>query len=260
MADSPLLGRLLWYELLTTDLDAAETFYTKVAGWTVTPFESAPSRYAMWTGASGRMVGGGMTLPPELKARGVPPHWMLYIGVTNIEEVGSQVTRLGGSRLSPVIDVPTVGRVQRMKDPQGAAFGISQPLTPPQSEALAEVGDVSWIELMTTDGAAAMTFYADVFGWRPTESMDMGPMGTYHMFGRHLGSLGGMMNKPPELAQLPPNWLIYVRVPDIPFAVDCIANSGGQILHDPMEVPGGDWIVQGKDPQGAVFALHAKKN
>ena len=104
-----------------------------------------------------------------------------------------------------MIDVPNVGRMQMVKDPQGAAFYIYEPASEQQlPEAAPELGEASWHELMTTDAEAAMKFYGELFGWKPTETMDMGPMGKYHMFGRHLGSIGGMMNKPPEMAQVPP--------------------------------------------------------
>ena len=109
---------------------------------------------------------------------------------------------------------------------------------------------------MTTDAPAAMKFYSEVPGW-PSETMDMGPLGKYHMFNRPHGMIGGMMNKPPELAHVPPNWQIYFRVPDINAAVARIKTNGGQILNGPMRVPG-DWIVNGMDPQGAAFSLHAK--
>jgi predicted enzyme related to lactoylglutathione lyase len=90
--------------------------------------------------------------------------------------------------------------------------------------------------------------------------MDMGPwLGMYQMFNRPHGMIGGMMNKPKELAHVPPNWQIYFRVPDINAAVDRIKANGGRILNGPMEVPGGDWIVNAMDPQGAAFSLHARK-
>ncbi len=184
----------------------------------------------------------------------------MYVGVPKLEPAAADVARLGGGALSEVIEVPTVGRMQAMRDPQGAAFSIYEPAAPPpKPEAVPELGDVSWIELMTTDAAAAMTFYRDMFGWQPTEAMDMGPMGKYHMFGRHLGSLGGMMNKPAELAHVPPNWGLYFRVPDLEAAVERVKAGGGQILNGPMDVPGGDRIVNCLDPQGAAFSLHAKK-
>ena len=172
----------------------------------------------------------------------------------------AQIKRLGGSELSGVIDVPTVGRMQMLKDPQGAAFYIIQPAPRDERpESAPEVGEASWHELMTTDAAAAMKFYSDVFGWRATESVDMGPMGKYQMFNRPHGMIGGMMNTPPEMAAVPPMWTIYFRVPDINEAAARIKANGGTITNGPQEVPGGDWIVNAVDPQGAHFALHAKK-
>jgi predicted enzyme related to lactoylglutathione lyase len=84
-------------------------------------------------------------------------------------------------------------------------------------------------------------------------------MGTYQMFNRADRMIGGMMNKPKEMAQAPPRWAIYFRVPDINAATARVKAAGGTILNGPMEVPGGDWIVNAADPQGATFALHAKK-
>jgi predicted enzyme related to lactoylglutathione lyase len=253
-----LHGRPVWYELLTTDMAAAEKFYSAVVGWTTVSFEGSPQPYKMWMRGKDAPVGGLMSIPPGMQ---FPPHWEMYVGVTKLEDAVSQIERAGGKALSDVIEVPNIGRMRTMTDPQGAVFALHEPAAPDQMppEAKPEVGDVSWIELMTTDAAAAKSFYRDQFAWRDTESFDMGPMGTYHMFGRDLGSLGGMFNRPNEMAQVPPNWLLYFRVPEINAGAERIKTNGGQILNGPMEVPGGDWIVQATDPQGAAFALHAKK-
>lgn len=257
---APLLGRPLWYELMTTDRAAAESFYKTVVGWGTAPFEGAPDPYTMWTRGE-TPVGGVMALPKELRDMGVPPHWMMYVGVPKLEDAAAHVQQLGGSAISPVIDVPTVGRMQTMKDPQGGAFSIYEPSQPPQRpEAVPEVGDASWHELYTTDAEAALKFYQTLFGWKSTETMDMGPMGKYYMFGRELGSMGGMMTKTPDMAQVPTAWAIYFRVPDVHAAAEKVKANGGKIVNGPMEVPGGDWIVQGVDPQGAMFALHHKKS
>jgi len=127
--------------------------------------------------------------------------------------------------------------MQMLKDPQGAAFYIIQP-EPRDNPADRdpEVGEASWLELMTTDQPAATKFYQELFGWQPPDAMDMGDMGKYQMFNRGPRMIGGMMNKPKEMAQVPPQ----------------------TVLNGPMEVPGGDWILNAMDPQGAAFALHAK--
>jgi predicted enzyme related to lactoylglutathione lyase len=252
-----VLGRPLWYELMTTDMKAAETFYKKVVGWTSAPFDGSPQPYAMFSRSGEIPVAGVLKTPENVTA---PPFWAMYVGVPKLEEARDQIARLGGSDISPVIEIPNIGRMQMMKDPQGAAFYIYEPASAEQlPEAAAEVGEASWHELMTTDAPAAMKFYSEIFGWTPSETLDMGPIGKYHMFNRPHGMIGGMMNKGPEMANVPPNWQIYFRVPDITAAVERIKQNGGQILNGPMEVPGGDMIVNAMDPQGGAFSLHARK-
>jgi predicted enzyme related to lactoylglutathione lyase len=257
VATSTLLGRPLWYELMTTDMNAAEAFYKTVVGWSSAPFSSSPQPYATFNRTGEIPVAGVMKRPDDVKA---PPFWAMYVGAPNLEEAAAHIKRLGGAECTAVIDVPTVGRVQMMKDPQGAAFYIYEPAAGEQRpEGAAEIGEASWHELMTTDAPAAMTFYNEVFGWQPSEALEMGSLGKYQMFNRPHGMIGGMMNKPPEMAQVPPNWQIYFRVRDINTAIDRIKANGGQILNGPMEVPGGDWVLNAMDPQGAAFALHTKK-
>jgi predicted enzyme related to lactoylglutathione lyase len=253
MGDS-VRGQILWYELMTTDMKAAEAFYSKVVGWTVTTFEGTPQPYDMFMRTAEAPAAGVMTIPEGME---FPPHWGMYVGVDTIEDAIAHVERLGGKALGPLIDVPTIGRMQTMMDPQSAAFSIYESATPQPADAEPQVGQASWHELMTTDAEAAMKFYAELFGWKPTETMDMGPMGKYHMFGRTF-PLGGMMNKPAELAHVPPHWGIYFRVAEINAAADRVKSNGGQVLNGPMEVPGGDFVVNCMDPQGAAFSLHAK--
>jgi predicted enzyme related to lactoylglutathione lyase len=257
MAES-LLGRVVWYELMTTDVKAAEEFYTGVVGWTVAPFDpSSPQAYDLWTRPGGTSVGGVMRIPDGMD---FPPYWGMYIGTPALDETVAAVERLGGGALSPVIEVPKVGRMRTLRDPQGAAFSLLEPSTPgSRPDAAPEVGDTSWHELYTTDAEAALGFYTGLFGWEKIEPMDMGEMGKYYMFARGKGFAGGMMNKPPAMAQVPPCWGFYFRVPDVHAGAERVKAAGGQVLNGPMEVPGGDWIVNCMDPQGAAFSLHHKK-
>ena len=256
-APAQILGRHVWSELMTTDMKAAETFYDKVVGWTSEPFAGSPMPYTAFNRSGGVAVAGLLERPAGMN---MPPFWAMYVAVPKLEDAVAQIKGLGGKELSGVIEVPTVGRMQMLTDPQGAAFYIIQPEPrEPAPDADPAVGEASWLELMTTDAPAAMTFYQQLFGWQATEAMDMGPMGTYQLFNRGERMIGGMMNKPPAMAQVPPHWAVYFRVPDINAAVDRIKAAGGTILNGPMEVPGGDWIVNAMDPQGAAFALHAKK-
>jgi uncharacterized protein len=257
VATSTLLGRPLWYELMTSDMKSAEGFYRTVVGWKTEPFEGAGRPYTAFNRSGGVAIGGVMTKPDEMKA---PPFWSMYIGVPKLEDAVAHIKRLGGQAHTEVISIPGVGRMQMMADPQGAMFYIIEPASAEQQpETAADVGDASWRELMTTDSKAAMKFYEDVFGWQRGDAMEMGPMGTYQMFNRPHGAIGGMMNKPPEMANVPPNWQIYFRVPDVHAAAEAVKANGGQVINGPMEVPDGDWIVNAMDPQGAAFGLHHKK-
>ena len=254
---STLLGRPLWYELMTADTKAAEKFYDAVIGWTSAPFPGSPQPYTIFNRKADTGVAGLLKLPDGMN---VPPFWAMYIGVPKLEDALAKIKKLGGKEHSPVIDIPTVGRMQMVADPQGAMFYIFQPAPAEQRpEGAPEIGEASWHELMTTDSEAAMKFYSDVFGWQPSDTMDMGEMGKYRMFNRPHGMIGGMMNKPPQLANIPPNWGIYFRVPDINAAAERVKANGGKVMNGPMEVPGGDWVLNAMDPQGAAFSLHAKK-
>lgn len=256
VAISTLLGRPVWYELMTTDMKAAEGFYRNVVGWAAAPFDGAAQPYTSFSRGD-VPVGGMMARPAEVQA---PPFWAMYVAVPRLEDGSAHVERLGGRALTEVISVPNVGRLRMMADPQGAAFYIFEPSSAEQRpEDAPEVGDVSWHELMTTDMTAAMTFYQELFGWQPTQLMDMGPVGKYQIFSRPHGTIGGMMNKPKEMANVPPNWQIYFRVPDVHAAVERVKAGGGKILNGPMQVPDGDWIANAMDPQGAAFGLHSKK-
>jgi predicted enzyme related to lactoylglutathione lyase len=243
---------------MTTDTRAAEAFYDKVVGWTSEPFAASPKPYTQFKRPGGVAVAGLMERPDDMH---MPPFWAMYIAVPKLEDAVAQIKRLGGRELSEVIEVPTVGRLQMLKDPQGAVFYIIQPAPRDETpDAEPAVGEASWLELITTDAPAAMTFYQQLFGWRPGDAMDMGALGKYHIFNRGDRMIGGMMNRPPELGQVPPYWGIYFRVADINAATERIKAAGGTILLGPMEVPGGDWIVNAKDPQGVPFSLHAKKS
>jgi len=190
----------------------------------------------------------------------MPPFWSMYIAVPSLDEAVAHAKRLGGNTMSDVIEVPTVGRMQMLTDPQGAPFYIIQPEprdNPP--DRAPQIGEASWLELMTTDAPAALSFYQQLFGWELAEAIDMGDLGAYHEFKRGSRMIGGMMNKPQTMAQMPPSWGIYFLVADINAAAERVKANGGTILNGPMEVPGGDVILNAMDPQGAAFALHARK-
>lgn len=246
-------GRFDWYDLMTPDIAGAKAFYSEVVGWKTTKWEQAG--YEMWT-VGEQAIGGMMALPDEARKMGAPPHWLAYIETDDVDATVKKAQQLGAKVHHSPTDIPTVGRFAALADPQGASFAVFKPLEamedPPR-----KAGYFNWHELHTTDNEAAWKFYSELFGWKPTSSMDMGPgMGTYSMFGLDSqNSMGGMSNMA-KVRNMPPHWLYYVTVDDLDAAIGRVKKSGGKVLNGPMEVPGGDKIAQCMDPQGGMFALH----
>jgi predicted enzyme related to lactoylglutathione lyase len=249
-------GRHIWYDLMTPDTAGAIDFYGKVVGWTTTPFEGASEPYDMWTTENGP-VGGVMTLPEEAKAQGAPPHWLAYIATPDVDATSARAKELGGEVLVPPQDIPTVGRFAVLQDLFGAVFAAFTPAgDAPGHDGRANPGEVSWHELYAENHEQAFDFYADLFGWEKSTQMDMGPMGIYQLVRRAgaEGDLGGMMNRPNEMPVS--CWMYYFNVSDLDAAADTVKDNGGQVMHGPMVVPGGDRVCLCMDPQGAAFALH----
>ncbi|HEX6049648.1 MAG TPA: VOC family protein [Gemmatimonadaceae bacterium] len=209
----------------------------------------------MWV-ANGVPIGGCMRLTEEMLARQVPPHWLAYIGTEDVHATVAKARSLGAQVYVEPFDVPTVGRMAVLADPFGAAFAAYKPDKANREETVPKVGEFSWHELMTTDYKAAFEFYQTLFGWELASDEDMGELGIYRVYARNGRQLGGMFNKGPGMEQIPPNFSLYVLVDDIEAAVERVKTNGGQIANGPMEVPGGDWVANCFDPQGAAFSLH----
>lgn len=243
-----------WYELMTTDPVAAAAFYTELLGWKAEPFPDSAMNYTVVSSASGG-IGGIMTHSAEAKAMGAPPAWMGVVHVADAAAVAGQVAALGGTVLVGPFPIPNVGTYGVFADPTGAVFGVLQPTGPDGDDSRSEAGRVCWNELWSSDVKKALGFYQALFGWVETGSMDMGPAGTYHMYGTSPeNSLGGAAAKMPE--QPMSAWAHYFVVTDIDAAAATIKRLGGNVFMGPHDVPGGR-IVMATDPQGAVFALHA---
>jgi predicted enzyme related to lactoylglutathione lyase len=246
-------GHFVWHEHLTKDPKAAIAFYTEVVGWKTQPFGD-DGQYVMWVGSQGPL-GGVMTLPDQAAKMGAPPHWMGHVQVDDVDATVAQVKKLGGKIYKEPEDIPTVGRFSIIADPQGAVISIFKPASAMTLHDASKEAEVCWNELVTSDTAAGFKFYAEIFGWKTLQEMDMGPMGTYRVYGIGDKQLGGMMNIP-KGAPMPPSWVYYIETHDLDAAIGRATKRGAKVMNGPMDVPGGGRIAQLTDPQGAAFALH----
>lgn len=258
MNQDEVRGRFVWYELMTTDMKGAEKFYPKVTGWGVEDWKGSEMPYQVWK-AGDTAIAGSMDLPEEARQMGATPQWMAYVGVADVDSACRRVGDLGGRILKQPDNIPDVGRFAVISDPQGAVLALFTPTgDSPGSQGSPTPGTFSWHELMTSDLGKAWDFYEKLFGWKKHDAVDMGEEGPYQMFGYPDQPVGGMFKKPDKVPG-GPTWLYYVLVPDIDKALEQVRSAGGQVMNGPMEVPGGDRVAQCLDPQGAAFALHARK-
>lgn len=251
-------GTPCWYELGTPDLDGAERFYGALLGWSVADAGMEGPEYRL-ASHGGDLVAGMMALADQ--KGGPPPNWTIYFAVDDCDATAGAVEKEGGRTHMPASDIPGTGRFAVLGDPQGAVFGVLQPL-PMEGGGVGNAFDQkkeshgNWNELMSTDPAAGFDFYAGIFGWTKSSSVDMGEMGTYQIFAHHGADIGGMMGlgNAPAAA-----WLPYFGVNGVDAAIGRITEAGGALIHGPQEVPGGAFIAVGRDPQGAHFAVVGPK-
>lgn len=118
-------GVFVWDELGTSDADGAQRFHEQVFGWTTSDMGSDYGGYRVFNAAE-TGIAGLMTLPDG----SMPPHWQPYVAVEDPDATAAKAAELGGSTLLEPMDVPNVGRVGLLQDPQGAPIGIIKPQPP----------------------------------------------------------------------------------------------------------------------------------
>ena len=250
-------GRFLWSELLTNDPAKATAFYTTVVGWGTEAWPGMDAPYQVWR--RGEVpIGGLMELPAEAKAAGAPSHWLAYIGTPDVDQTVASAEKAGGKVWVAPRDIPSVGRFAVLADPGGVMFAVYKPEADPGPDEAPTLGDCSWREIVAGDPDQSWKFFSGLFGWeKKGAAHDMGPMGPYQEYGRpgDARALGGLYKKPADMPG-PPHLMLYFRVADVSKAAEVVKTHGGQVLHGPAEVPGGDFILTCLDPQGAAFSLH----
>jgi predicted enzyme related to lactoylglutathione lyase len=247
-------SRFVWYELMTGDAAAAAAFYTEVVGWRAQDAGMPGVPYTLMM-VGDAQVAGMMDTPDELKAIGAPPAWSGYIAVDDVDATEARILQLGGKVLRPGSDIPEIGRFAVVADPQGASFMLFKPQRsdPPPMPTPDAPGTTGWHELRAMDGPAVWDFYATLFGWTKGEGLDMGALGTYQLFEIDGVPSGAIMTKEPDAPA--PGWRYYFQVAATAAAAQRVVRLGGQVTMGPHQVPGGNWVLHGRDPQGAVFAL-----
>ena len=242
-------GSPVWYELATNDLPAARRFYAAVLGWSVVDSGMPGMEYLL--AKEGETNVAGIYGADQASA------WTLYFAVTDCDAAVAQALATGATVLVPPGDVPGTGRFAVLADPQGAPFGLLQPI-PMEDGSIGGAfdqnrdGHGNWHELVCPDPKAGLKYYMDLFGWTLEQSMPMGPDFIYHIFACNGVQIGGAFAPDNPAA---PYWKPYFGTASTSAMVKTVTEAGGTVLHGHDEVPGGTFTLQCRDPQGAIFAL-----
>ena len=253
-------GDMIWYELMTSDVEGARAFYGAVVGWEINEGPPEFNGYRMITRSDGGFAGGVMPITDDMASHGARPRWLGYVHVADVDAKVAAIEAAGGKAWWGPVDIPNVGRLALVSDPQAAPFYVMKP-NPPEGDPSAQSDVFSvdqpqrirWNELSTTDQDAAIDFYARHFGIRQEGAMDMGEMGEYRFIFKDDVRIGAIMRKPPGLPVS--LWSFYVGVDDIDRAARAVTDGGGIVHHGPSEIPGGEFTIIASDPQGAAFGL-----
>ncbi|RXZ65881.1 VOC family protein [Pelagerythrobacter rhizovicinus] len=256
-------GSFIWYELMTPDPAGARAFYREVVGWDIEAESSMPAGgpdYRMIKRSDGGDAGGVLALTDAMCESGARPGWFGYVHVPDVDAAVARIVEAGGTVFTGPHDLEGVGRMAMVADPQGAPIYVMTP-TPPadRPDAQSDVFDyekpqhVRWNELQTTDTDAAVALYTELFGWEQKDKMPMGEMGDYLFIHQGDGMIGAMMPKMPDVPQSV--WTYYVGVDDIDRAAKAVADGGGKLLDEIMEIPGGEFAFHCLDPQGAAIGF-----
>lgn len=240
-----LIGKFVWFECVTSDLEKAKAFYGEVLGWKVQPFAMGKDSYDMIL--AGETPIGGFSRADKKE----PAHWTSYLSVANVDATAKQIVAAGGTIVTKALDVPTIGRMAEVADPQGARFWIMRGEGDDAADTPVASGRFHWNELWARDGAQALGFYRDVFGFTGKD-MNMGDI-AYHVLEKDGIPRAGIMTS--AMKEVPPMWLPYVAVDDCDQATARAGKLGATVHVPPTDIPTVGRFSVFADPNGAAIAV-----
>lgn len=252
----PLLGKVIWNDLITEDVDAARRFYGGLFGWT---FEDAtgPGRRGYALARHGDIYVGGL-VPVEARPDGKRlSRWLPYLSVQDVDTALAGGVANGGTVAVAARNI-NLGRVAAMVDPEGAVIGLARSNIgdPDDNTTKAAPGRAVWHELLSNDNAKAAAFYAATVGYEVRDIERRG--GTYSLLGKAGVDRAGILRNPAE--DWDPVWLTYFAVQDVAAAARMAEELGGKVLVPVSpELRNGSMAVVA-DPSGAILVLQNMSN
>jgi len=250
-------GSFCWFELATTDQNAAKKFYSAVFGWDINDNPMGPDEVYTIFKLNGADAAAAYGMRPDQRAQGVPPHWMPYIFTKSADQAAARAAELGGTVLAPPFDVMDNGRMSVLQDPTGATFCVWQPNKTAGTGITGVHGTAVWADLSTPDQVRGAKFYSDLFGWKMVAGDSMKPAapGTYFHIVNGKNMVGGVPPAEHRAPGVPPHWLLYYQVNDCDGTIAKVKSLGGRVVAPPMTMENVRKFAVLSDAQGAVFAI-----
>ncbi len=246
-------GMFCWDERAARDVGNTLEFYATLFGWTVEEFDMGPEGpYRVLK--KGKFSVGGFFEMKGPQFENVPPHWMGYIEVEDIDATSEKVSSSSGKVLMPPTDIPDIGRFAVVQDPQGAVVSLFKSLDPDEpTPEKPKYGTICWHELATTDAKAAADFYKELFGWSSVTQEYGATDYTVFLIGEV--PVAGMLQMTEEWQGAPPHWMTYFSVENCDGAAEKATKLGAKVIVPPRDVPGTGRFATLIDPEGAVFSI-----
>ena len=243
-------GTPSWVDLTTPDLEGALRFYGGLFGWEFEDAGAEAGHYHQALVRGRRVAGLGLAQP------GSPPdaYWTTYLSGTDVDAHAAAITEAGGTVMFGPLEVTGQGRMLIAVDPEGATFGIWEPLAHAGAQLANENAALTWNQLASRNLDGAARFLGSVFPYT-FEALPEAPFDAYRVFKAGDRVVGGMVAMPDEVpAEAPPHWLTYFWLDDVDAGARRAQELDGDVLRGPEDSPYGRSATL-RDPQGGVFAV-----
>jgi hypothetical protein len=247
---TPLVGKVIWNDLITDDLDAAREFYGALFGWTFERSSGKGGRYVL--ARSGKVyVAGIVEVHTDHERAAKTSRWLPYVSVADVDGSLAKASA-AGARIAVAAQNVNFGRVAAIIDPEGAVIGLARSTIgdPDDATTAPGLGRVVWTELLAGDPGAAARFYGDVVGYEANTITRRG--GQYTLLAHDGRNRSGLLKNPTDAA---PIWLTYFGVDDPVAAEGRVRALGGAVVVRASQRLREGTMAVVTDPTGALLVL-----
>jgi uncharacterized protein len=245
-------GKMIWADLVTPDLAAAEKFYGGLFGWTFQPIHAGDTNYAVAM-LDGRPIGG-------LVQKAIPagqhqqPAWLTFLAANDVDGVKKLAVSHGAKVLSDIKSYPMRGRQCVLSDPEGAVFALLASSSGDTPDYLPATGDWIWSSLHAKDAGAEAAFYQNLLGY---DVFDLpSDDGLEHLILSTDDYARASANDLEQgSARRHSHWLNFVRVENAAQSAAKAVAMGGRVLVEPRVDRHGGMLAVVADPAGAPVGL-----